>query len=231
MLKESMPIRKTPLATGEIYHIFNRGVGAIPIFGCNRDYRRFILTFLYYQNQNHPFQFSKFLDLPKEEKEKLLSRLQKEKNFEVEIIAYCLMPNHYHFLLRQTTKNGILNFIRLTTNSYSKYFNIKNKRKGGLFEGRFSAVRVENEKQLIHLSRYIHLNPYSGFVVKDLKKILTYPYSSLKEYLDDKGSAGFCQKELIFAYFKTPKAYKEFVLDQADYQRNLEIVKHQLLET
>jgi len=224
-----MPSRKIPLVTGEIYHVVNRGVGAIPIFANHRDYQRFTLTFRYYQNQKVPFQFSKFLGLPKEEKEKLFNRLQEEKDFLVEIIAYCLMPNHYHFLLRQKTDNGILNFIRLTTDSYSKYFNIKSKRKGSLFEGRFGAIRVENETQLIHLARYIHLNPHSSFVIKTSKDLLAYPHSSLGEYLKPKG-IGFCQKELIYAYFKTPREYREFVLNQADYQRNLEIIKHQLLE-
>ncbi|MGB9706931.1 MAG: transposase [Microgenomates group bacterium] len=224
-----MSLRKIPLVTEEIYHVVNRGVGAIPIFTNNKDYQRFTLTFRYYQNQKVPFQFSKFLNLSKKQKEQLFVDLGQKKDFWVEIIAYCLMPNHFHFLLKQKANNGILNFIRLTTDSYSKYFNIKNERKGSLFEGRFKAIRVENETQLIHLTRYIHLNPYSSFVVKSLKNLLAYPHSSLGEYLNPEGF-GFCQKELIYAYFKTPVAYREFVFNQADFQRNLEIIKHQLLE-
>jgi len=83
---------------------------------------------------------------------------------------------------------------------------------------------------LVHVSRYIHLNPYSSFVVKDLKDLEKYLWSSLSEFLaPEKG--GICQKEMILNYFKTPEAYKEFIFDQADYQRKLDQIKHLLLES
>ncbi|MCX7881499.1 MAG: transposase, partial [Patescibacteria group bacterium] len=157
-------------------------------------------------------------------KQELFEKLKKENNYLVKIICYCLMPNHYHLLLQQKSKEGISRFISQFQNSFTRYFNTKNKRKGHLFEGQFKAVRVETEEQLIHLSRYIHLNPFSSYVVKKIDDLYSYPYFSFKEYLDIE--KGFCDKEVIFSYFKDKKKYEEFVVNQADYQRNLEKIKH-----
>lgn len=224
-----MPARIVPLVTNEFYHIVNRGVGAIPVFKNSWDYQRFIQTFQFYQHDELPMRFSKFLALPKQEREDLFLSLSRSSKLLVEIIAYCLMPNHFHFLLKQKEDGGVMKFIRLATDSYSKYFNTKYKRKGTLFEGRFKAVRVETEEQLLHLSRYIHLNPYSGYLIKDLKKLVDYPYFSLPEYLGLNENK-ICQKQTIFSFFGSQAKYRDFINDQADYQRNLELVKHQLLE-
>lgn len=158
-----------------------------------------------------------------------MKQLKEEKDCWVEINAYCLMPNHYHLLVKQTKDNGIFNFVRRLSSSCSHYFNKKNERKGGLFEGRFKAVRVETNGQLLHLSRYIHLNPYSSFLVNDLRSLLDYSFSSLPEYLG-RTETSICQKGTILNQFPNPEDYKKFVLDQADYQRSLEEIKHQLLE-
>jgi putative transposase len=209
--------------------VLNRGTGAIPIFKNRYNHQKFIQIFLYYQNENPPVRFSRLSFLSKDQREEIFSQFKKKKDFRVEIIAYCLMPNHFHFLLRQTKEGGIANFIRLSTNSYARWFNAKYQRKGSLFEGRFGAVIIENEFQLLHVSRYIHLNPYSSYLVKNLASLLDYPFSSLPEYLG-KTKEEICQKEAILAEFSSAEKYKAFVLDQADYQRELEKIKHQNLE-
>lgn len=224
-----MPARVLPLVTNEIYHIINRGNASVPIFKVKHDHQRFIQTFLYYQNINPPIRFSKFTKLNNTNRGKILRELKEKKKFLVELIAYCLMPNHFHFLLRQNKEDGILNFIRLSTNSYSRYFNTKYRRRGSLFEGRFKAVRIETDNQLLHVSRYIHLNPYSSYLVKNFESLLSYPFSSLPEYLGNVRE-GVCQKEIILEHFPNAGKYKEFVSDRADYQRSLEEIKHQLLE-
>jgi len=224
-----MPTRKMPLATGEFYHIINRGNASIPIFKTKRDYHRFVKTSLYYQNCNPPMRYAKLSTLSLKERENLLNKLKKKRKFWIEIIAYCLMPNHYHFILKQINDKGISNFIRLLGSSYSHYFNIKYKRKGSLFEGRFKAIRIETDSQLLHLSRYVHLNPYSSFVVKTLAELIKYPYSSLPEYLG-LIEKEICQKETVLSFFTHTESYKKFVFDRADYQRSLEEIKHQLLE-
>lgn len=210
-----MPARNLPLVNGEYYHVINRGVARMPIFSTGRDYQRFINAFTYYLNiqPQTRFSFNKRQILQAEERI-------------VDIISFCLMPNHFHFLLKQNVDDGIMNFIRKTSNSYAKYFNIKRKRKGPLFEGKFKAVRIETNEQLLHLSRYIHLNPLVGYVVKDIKM---HKWSSYFEFINNTNS-GICSKEIILDQFKTAKNYKKFVLNHEDYGKQLEKIKHKLLE-
>jgi len=221
-----MPIRQLPLVNEEIYHILNRGVARAHIFKNRYDYKRFISGIKLYQFQNPPINCSRFVNLTESEKEKNLKNLTKQ----IEILSYCLMPNHFHLILKQKEENGIAEFMRHVADSYGKYFNEKHKRKGPLFEGRFRAVRVENEEQFLHLNRYIHLNPHSAFLVKKIEDLFDYPHSSLKEYLELDNS-NLCQKELVMeAFGNSIEKYKNFIIDQANYQQHLQIIKHQILE-
>lgn len=226
---KQMPGRDIPLVTNEVYHIINRGIASQPVFLTKRDYQRALDTFFYYQNQNPFLRYSFFLRLPNQQKAEILDRLQKENEFLIEIIAYCLMPNHVHFLLRQLKSNGLSIFMSNFSNSYTRYFNTKQKRIGPLLQGKFKAIRIETDEQLLHLSRYIHINPYSSFVVKNLTDLENYPYSSLPEYLNPQ-TFPRCNKEVVLAHFKNISAYKKFILDQVDYQRRLEEIKHLALE-
>lgn len=213
--------RKTVFATDEYYHVFNRGVEKRIIFENQRDCKRFILTLDYYRSAEPATRFS-FKNRP------LLApqKAQKRKDSTlVEILAYCLMPNHFHLLLKQTDDRGISTFLSKVSNSYTKYFNTKNKRVGPLLQGTFKAVRVEDDEQLIHLSRYIHLNPLIDFVVADLKH---FSFSSYPEFLGLK--AGFCKKEEILDHFAAVADYEKFVLDQEDYARSIKQAERSTLE-
>lgn len=137
------------------------------------------------------------------------------------------MPNHFHFLLQQKREGGITEFISKLSNSYTKYYNIKHKRVGLLFQGEFKAVHVDDDEQLVHLSRYIHLNPIVSYATKDLE---TYTWSSYLEYIGA-SEAAFCNKEIVLGQFHGAHAYKKFVLDQKDYGMKLEAIKHQLLDS
>ncbi len=188
----------------------------MPIFDNVFDYKHFISTFLYYQVDGPKPRFSFFRKQP--------TVLENSAKI-VEVICYCLMPNHFHFLLRQKEENGITEFISKLSNSYTRYFNVKNKRVGPLFQGEFKSVYVESNEQLLHLSRYIHLNPLIGYVTKYLK---TYRWSSYPEYL---GLAkGICSKDEVLGQFKSVKDYEQFVMDQVDYARALDFTKHMLLD-
>lgn len=147
----------------------------------------------------------------------------------VDIICFCLMPNHFHLLLNQLKDNGISKFMANLQNSFTRYFNTKHERIGHLLQGQFKAVLIEDDNQLLHVSRYIHLNPYSSYVVKDLESLEQYLWSSFPEYLG-KVAAEICNKEIILSQFKDKKDYKKFVFDQADYQRRLEEIKHLVIE-
>lgn len=223
-----MPLRKTPLVTGQIYHIFNRSIDGKPIFIHQKESQRALDALSFYRFSDVPVRLSCFLAWSDERKNQLFKELETNKNYLVKIICFSLMPNHFHFLLSQEKEGGISKFVAQFQNSFTRYLNTKHKRKGHLFEGQFKAVRVETDEQLVHLSRYIHLNPYSSFVVKHLNDLPSYSCSSLREYLGD--TSGFCDKQIILSHFKDLKEYKKFVFNQADYQRELERIKHLALE-
>lgn len=223
-----VPYRKTVFASGEYYHIYNRGVASQPIFKNRRDYERFILTLSYYRFRDSPLRLSKLLQLPKETRDDMLATLAKNDNKNVEVIAYCLMPNHFHLLVKQVSEGGVSKYLRQSINSYAKFFNTKYKRVGSLFQDMFKAVRIESDEQLVHISRYIHLNPLVSYLV-NREELLEYPWSSLHSYFE-KSDADFIAAESVLVNFKNGKEYLQFVLAQEDYGKKLEHIKHLTLE-
>lgn len=140
------------------------------------------------------------------------------------------MPNHFHFLLKQVAPDGLKTFISNVQNAYAKYYNISNERSGPLFQSVFKAVRIETDEQLLHVSRYIHLNPSTNYLV-EINNLASYPWSSFRCYLSkDSSIYDFVNTKEILAYFKGKDKYNDFVFDQAAYQRELERVKHLILE-
>lgn len=213
-----MPLREVPLVTGEYYHVFNRGITDLQTFANQRDYKRFTDTFKYYQLVGKKPRFSYFMRLPESRKKEIFTQIMFTKS--VEILSYCLMPNHFHFLVKQITDKGLTKFFGLITNSYTRYFNTKKRRIGAVFQGRFKAVRINSEEQLIHVSRYIHLNPYSAGIVKFYRDLENYTYSDFPEYIAAN------KQNLISNILRTSEKYREFVLSQADHQRQIERIKH-----
>jgi len=224
-----MPVRKKPLITGEVYHIVNRSFLGKPIFINTQDLDRAQELINYCRNDNLPCRYSKFLNFSKEIQLSLLKSYEKKNDYLVEIVSYCLMSSHFHFLLKQKKKGGIVRFVGNFSNSYAKYFNIKREKRGPLFEGRFRAVKINTDEQLLHVSRYIHLNPHTSSKVETLSELEDYPYSSFSEYLD-KTKENICDKELVLGQFKSKEQYKKFVFDNADYQRELDKIKRLTLE-
>ena len=135
------------------------------------------------------------------------------------------MPNHFHLLIKQLKDRGITEFLSKLSNSYTKFYNTKYKRIGPLFQGQFKAVLIESDEQLIHVSRYIHLNPIASYLTKDLN---SYEWSSYREYTSN--IPGLCNKEEIMGFFNSPQKYEQFCLDQISYAQDLERIKHQLID-
>jgi len=216
-----------PLVTGEYYHIFNRGINRRKTFTSEnkyRDYVRAIQTLTYYLPITNKLRYSYFLAKPRDEQRDILSLIAKSAH-RVIVIAYCLMPNHFHLLLRQERDGGISQYLADFQNSYTKYFDSKHKRSGALFDRQFKAVLVESENQLLYLTRYIHLNPYSSHLINH-DQITSYPYSSLPEYLS--GNYHLANPNIVLDI--NPRRYESFVLDHADYQQQLERLKHVSLD-
>lgn len=222
-----MPTRKIILANNYCYHIINRGIGKRVIFKDKNDYQRALLNIDYYRFLKPPLKFSIFNKLPIKEKQEFIKELYKQQQL-IEIVSYCLMPNHIHFLLKQTIDKGISLFMSHWQNSYARYFNTKYKRKGYLFEAAFVGKLIESDEILYHISRYIHLNPYTASLV-DLEELIKYPWSSFPEYLDRK-NLFIAKTNLILSHFKGRKAYKNFVFNQSAYQKKLHKIKYLLLE-
>lgn len=222
-----MSYRKTPIVQDEIYHVFNRGVGRQPIFLSTRDYQRALDVFKFYIYKKPSLRFSFYNRLPDDQKKKFFDEMVKSVTPIVEVICFCLMPNHFHFLLKNLTEDGIKQFISNFQNSYAKYFNIKTDRIGTLFQQNFKAVRIESDEQLIHVSRYIHLNPVTSYLI-EANHIENYLWSSYPNYLLDESTYIF--KDPVLGQFNSIESYKRFVLDQVDYQRKLNEIKHLIME-
>jgi len=219
--------RKDKLIEGEIYHIFSKSIAGFKIFNSYANSARMLATIRYYQMKNLTKKFSIFIrsERLKKEQDYFYNFLQGKEKL-VEIIAYCLMSTHLHLILKQLKRNGISIFMNDILNSYTRYFNVKARRKGPLWESRFKNVLVKTDEQLIHLTRYMHLNPVTAYLVD---KPQNWEFSSYREYL------GKTSKEAIVCRYEDllsiqPDSYKEFVNDQIDYQRSLATIKDLMLD-
>lgn len=220
-------IRKVVFRDGEIYHIFNRGIERRTIFTSKRDFDRAQKLIKFYRHKEIPIRYSKVMQQPEEMRQTILDNLHKSETL-VDILAYCLMPNHFHFLLKQNSDKGIGIFVSNFTNAFTKYFNTKNQRTGPLLEGVFKAVLIESEEQLVHVSRYIHLNPVASSIIK-ADQLNDYQWSSYPEYINSTKDA-ISEKSLVLEMFKSSQDYQQFVLDQIDYAKQLDVIKHLTLE-
>lgn len=174
------------------YHVYNRGNHKEQIFLQDRDYERFLEKIIEY----------------------------KEK-YPVKILAYCLMPNHFHFLLQQLAPNAISRFLSNLCNSHSRYFNVKYETMGSLFQGRFKAKKVDRDEYLVHLSRYIHLNPINlfNFLIKGtFEQLKLYRWSSLPLYLAGLGNA-VADPSVVLEYFSSQRStedYQDFIVSNME---------------
>lgn len=217
-----MPYRKISLQKSGVYHVFTRSIAGFRIFNSDKDYERMRQVMIFYSIEKPPCKFSLFASSSKNDLDKLI--LQDKL---VCLIAYCFMPTHIHLLIEQVKDGGISRYVNLILKSYSKYFNVKYKRKGPLWEGRFKNVFVENDEQFLHLTRYIHLNPTSSLLVHAPQD---WEFSSYREYIKENNIDK--QKICDFSKYLTVDslAYKKFSEERIVDQRELERIKHLVLE-
>ena len=208
-----MIINKCPLVEGETYHVFSKSIAGFEIFGNNSEYERMRNVLRYYMLEKAPLKFSAFVKI--KNKEKFFQKHLSTKGNIIDIIAYCFMPTHIHLVLKQVAAKGISIFMNNILNSYTRYFNIKTKRKGPLWESRFQRVLVETDEQLLHLTRYVHLNPVTAYLVD---KPQDWQFSSHREFLG-KTEEKVCNFSQVLEI--KPANYKKFVNSQINYQREL----------
>jgi len=212
---------KNIIVTGEVYHVYNQSIADYVIFNNDIEFLRIIELIQYYQREKQQVNFSKF----KEYNMKHLKENILDEEKLVEIICYCPMPTHFHFALRQLKDQGISKFVNRIFNSYSHYFNIKHNRKGPLFAGRFKKVLVQTDEQLLHLTRYIHLNPVTAGLVDDPAD---WKYSSYKEYIGIVDEKVICEYKNILDI--KPSSYKMFTENRIAYQKELARIKNLMLD-
>lgn len=172
-----MPSRLYPFVMDHYYHIYNRGVNRTTIFFSDRNYEFFI------------FKMSRYL----------LNT--------AEIVAYCLMPNHFHLLIRIKSESGFERAISSFLISYVKSVNIDQDRVGPLFQGRFQSKAIEDDDYLLGLTCYIHLNPVMAGLVKTPED---WKFSSYREYVGLR-SDGWIKKSVVIDQFGNPTGYGEYV--------------------
>ncbi|MFA7255791.1 MAG: hypothetical protein WC133_06815 [Candidatus Omnitrophota bacterium] len=211
--------RKVPLACGCFYHIFNRSIAGFEIFRYPAEYQRFRATLRYYKTAISTRSFSIALRLNK------LNAPEMHGPDRVRILAYCLMPTHFHLFLEQLAPNGIEDYVRFIEAGYAHFFNLRSKRRGPLWESRFENRLVEADPYALHLMRYIHLNPVSTGLAK---KAEGWEFSSYHEHLARSQEEPLCAFKDIMDL--SPATIKKFTDNRADYQRSLALIKGLILD-
>lgn len=221
-----MPKRNLILATNEIYHVFNRSIAKENIFSSRINFRKAKEIVEFYRFPQK-LRLSKFKTLTKDLKNDHLLAMRSQSPL-IEIYAFSLMPNHYHFLVKQLLDNGLTRFVSNFQNSFAKVFNIKNDRDGALFQNSFKAKRIETDEQFIHVSRYIHLNPVTAYLIK-FNELKDYPLTSFSNYVYGNKDL-FVNIKFLLGMFKSTEDYIKFVADQVGYQRELASVRDLIIE-
>lgn len=196
------------------YHIYNRGVEKRTIFKNTQDHKVFLSYLKEYLSPREKSENLKIIFSLQGESFKGLPRQPNNYYKEIELIAYCLMPNHFHLLIKQISKNSMEKFIRSLATRYSMYFNKKYERVGSLFQGPYKAVLIKDDAYLLHLTRYLHLNP------KEYTNDLANAYSSYTDYLGLRKTS-WVKPNIVLKFFerktipelniKKVNTYKDFV--------------------
>ena len=224
-------MKKPPFVNGEVYHVYNRGVEKRDIFNNDKDRIRFVHN-LYEMNDAAPVLNSSYwLTKKNQYMEVQLPYIITSRSKLIDIFAFCLMPNHYHLLVRQLKDGGVSKFMQKFGTAYTNYFNLKNERVGSLFQGRFKAVLVKEDIYFRHICHYIHLNPLDLFApewrenkLENFKKasefLLNYRWNSYPDYAGKKNFPSVINKSLCSRIFGDEQAYqknlKEWLLNMGE---------------
>jgi putative transposase len=213
-------MNREPIETGEIYHCYNRGVDKRTIYASAQEYSYFI-HLLYVLNddapsfntlRNHVYETNEVHQKHSRQKGDSRERL-------VDILAFVLMPNHYHLLLRQRVDDGIPKFMQKLGTGYTMYFNERHERSGALFQGRYKSVHINNDRQLLYIPHYIHLNPLglldrndrgSTSIIKNTGTYLgEYKWSSYLDYVGGRAFPSVTERAFILDVFGGVKKYRK----------------------
>lgn len=204
---------------GEIFHICNKSISNYQIFRKQNWIERFLITINYYNNSKVVTCLSKALRKPMN-LDDILGRYSSQL---VHILAYCVMPDHYHLLVKVNNESGLSKYMGDVENSYTRYFNKLNRRKGPLWQSRFRATYIEDSYTLLHVHRYIHLNPTTASLVTKPEE---YKWSSYQNYINSPEMLNNTPEISI----QTISYYRKFVENQIDYQKTIKGIRRTLLD-
>lgn len=220
-------VRVTPITNG-IYHVYNRGVEKRNVFLDSADYLRFIRSLEEFNTTESGVKIGR-------------DRISKKLEKIVDILAFCLMPNHFHLMLQQKTDSGVSDFMQKVGIGYTMYFNKRRERSGVLFQGKYKLVHITDGNHLQHLPYYIHLNPLDMILpewrdgtihdtLKALRFLETYRWSSYPDYIGLKNFPSVTQREFLTETLGKPEEQKTYMIDWIK-RDGLETIEHLILES
>lgn len=189
------------------------------------DYFRFIHNLFEFNDEDQVFNIGYFLKKNQSiDVRRQYMKERKPRKLLVEILAFCLMPNHYHLLLKPKKNNGLSEFIKKINGGYAKYFNIKYNRSGNLFQGKYKSVLIKKDSHFLYIPNYIHLNPldlrFPGWRKKEIKNykeamqfLENYRWSSFPDYIGKKNFPSITSRNFIFDFYKKQEHYKEDIIE------------------
>ena len=201
-------MRKIQLAPGEHYHVCNRGVNKGIIFHDNGDYNRFLFLILYFQSPINFPQVGRSVD--EFVKHSVLDNAGEiiEKRT-VELVAFCIMPNHFHLIIKSLDDESISAYMHRVLNAYAKYYNTKYKKSGHVFQGPYRAVHIIDDRQLLHTSAYVHRNPRE--ISRWFKNEDKYQWSSYQDFIGENRFDSLLMPDIVVGQFRNKAEYYEFV--------------------
>jgi len=199
-----------------IVHLFNKSIAGYNIFFREQDYLRMQMLLKFLPNKPANTSFSRFLEKHSNDTVSKLLQLPPNLNNNTKIIAYCLMPTHFHLAVESSSNENLSKFTGLLLNSYSRYFNLVHNRKGPLWQSRSKKILCESDEQLLHLTRYIHLNPVTAYICN---KPEDWRWSSYHEYIRSNPELPICSFQNRIGIEE--KNYAYFVNSHIEYQRKL----------
>lgn len=207
-------------AETSIFHICNKSIANFNIFSATSHAERFLWAVDYYRRNNT----TKLSEEIRNKRYEYLNLLEHDPSFKLKILSYCIMPDHYHLLIKTPAFDLVSEYINNIQNSYTRYFNLKHKRKGPLWQSRFRRILIDSDSQLLHLTRYIHINPTTSKLVMLPEE---WQFSSYKDFISNDY---YLKNVLTEISIRKPNLYKQFVDNQIDYQQKLKVIKRSLLE-
>ncbi|MBI2449997.1 MAG: transposase [Candidatus Nealsonbacteria bacterium] len=240
-----MPIKRPPLSNGEIYHIVIRAIEGLKLFREEKDNFRMVHDLFEFNNEVSVLSsFRNTVNRSRTVLDSLPRERREPRKLLVEILAFCLMPNHVHLLVRQLKDGGISKFMRKIGAGYGGYYNKKYQRSGHLFQGKYRIVHVKDDRQLLTVFVYIHTNPVAiicpkwkeeGIKIKDLNKVIQfleeqYRWSSYPDYLGNKNFPSVTSREFLLETIGEIREAKRFVNDWLQHKKELADYKEVAIE-